>query len=499
VKKFLVIVLSVLFILSFTVTAFAIHEETSPEEAVVAKGPAKITLGGKIIVRGWYFHDVDANGLPAVPNGFPVDEGGSGTGNKSEALYTTNAYFTVNAKISDNIQGFMELETSNAGSNNSGVAYWGQYDSKLNADLRFRQLWLQYTGSGLLGIPAGIKAGHMPITLGEKQFLNNERFGDDAILLWIDPTKEMHLVLGTTKLVESSSLSIGNINHAQDLNGYVLIATYMLDKDNTIGVNWTWAHSDANIPSLASEGFPVVDTVNFHNVGVHGHGNVSGLSYAAEADFQFGKARPGDDTLLTEEIKFSGWAVFAKLGYMLDPVNIRAAFAMGSGDNGDDPGKVKEFQTLQGTDATGAIARLPHYTLIYERLVRTAATESLLTTYDGGNTRTTGIANTTYYNLGFDVNPMKELGITLDGYYIRATKTGAFENVANPDASVSKNVGFEVDGKINYKIAKNLSYFVEAGMFFPGKFYSEAFADSEGNPLQKKTVTMAVHGLILEF
>jgi hypothetical protein len=94
---------------------------------------------------------------------------------------------------------------------------------------------------------------------------------------------------------------------------------------------------------------------------------------------------------------------------------------------------------------------------------------------------------------------MKELGITLDGYYIRATKTGAFVNVVDPDASVSKNVGFEVDGKINYKLAKNLSYFVEAGMFFPGKFYSEAFADIDGNPLQKKTVTMAVHGLILEF
>jgi hypothetical protein len=499
VKKFLVIVLSVLFILSFTVTAFAIHEEMPPDEAVVAKGPAKIVLGGKIIVRGWYFHDVDANALPAVPNGVSTADGGSGVGGKSEALYTTNAYFTVNAKISDNVQGFMELETSNNGSNNSGVAYWGQYDSKPNSDLRFRQLWLQYTGSGLLGIPSGIKAGHMPITLGEKQFLNNERFGDDAILLWIDPTKELHLVAGTTKLVESSTLTIGNIDHAQDLDGYVLIATYMLDKDNTIGINWTWAHSDANIPSLASEGFPVVDTVNFHNIGAHAHGNVAGLSYAAEADFQFGKAKPADDTLLTEEKKFEGWGVFAKLGYMIDPINLRASFAMGSGDNGTDSSKIKEFQTLQGTDATGAIARFPHYTLIYERLVRTAASEALLTTFPGGNVRTTGIANTTYYNLGFDVNPVKELALSLDGYYLRATKTGAFVNVENSDASVSKQVGWEVDGKLNYKIAKNLSYFVEAGMFFPGKFYSEAFADPDGNPLQKKTVTMAVHGLVLEF
>lgn len=495
-KKFLVIVLSVLFILSFTVTAFAIHEEMPPDEAVVAKGPAKIVLGGKIIERGWYFHDVDQNALPAVPS--------NEIGDKSQALYTTNAYFTVNAKIGDNIQGFMELETSNKDTNNSGVAYWGQYDSKLNADLRFRQLWMQYTGSGLLGIPTGIKAGHMPITLGEKQFLNNERFGDDAILLWIDPTKEMHLVLGTTKLVESSSVSIGSIDHTQDLDGYVLIATYMLDKDNTIGVNWTWAHSDGNVPSLQGTTFePNCDSLNFHNIGLHGHGDISGLKYAAEADFQFGKIK--DLLFLGEDVKFSGWGLFAKLGYMIDPVNLRASFAMGSGDNGDDSGKIKEFQTLQGTDATGAIARFPHYTLIYERLVRTASAESLLTTFAGGNIRSTGIANTTYYNLGFDVNPVKELGLTLDAYYIRATKVGMYENITG--ASVSKNVGWEVDGKLNYKIAKNLSYFAEAGMFFPGKFYSEAQFKTTSlagdgdllDQIQKKTVTMAVHGLLLEF
>ena len=72
----------------------------------------------------------------------------------------------------------------------------------------------------------------MPISLGEKQFLNNERFGDDAILVWIDPTKEFHLAAGTTKLNEGDAFV-----HSDDLNGYVLIATYMINKDNTIGVN----------------------------------------------------------------------------------------------------------------------------------------------------------------------------------------------------------------------------------------------------------------------
>ena len=484
---------SVIFLLSFTVTAFAIHEETPPDEAVVAKGPAKITLGGKIIVRGWFFDNVDSTASPVKTN--------------SQAIYTTNAYLTVDAKVSDNVRGYMELETSNRENNNSGVLYWGSYDTKNDMELKFRQLWLQYTGSGLLGIPGGIKAGHMPIALGEKIFLNNERFGDDAILVWIDPTKEMHLLAGTAKIVDSNNTNapislinanIGFINHAADLDAYVLLATYMWDKDNTVGANWTWAHSDGNVPSLSTV-IPNVDKLNFHNIGIHANGKIAGLAYAVEGDYQFGKVNglvdaPLSDTGLVDgqDAKFQAWAVMAKAGYMLDPVNLRAMFAMGSGDNGTGNDKIKEFQAMQGTDATGAIARFPHYTLIYERLVRTASVEALLTTQLGGNIRTTGIANTTVYNLGVDVNPTPELSASLDGYILRATETGAWRDLIG--GSVSKSVGSEVDAKLNYKIAKNLSYFVEAGVFFPGNFYRDTDPD-----VSKKTTTMAVHGLVLTF
>jgi hypothetical protein len=521
VRKYLAVLFGVLFILSFSATAFAIHEEMPPEEAVVAQGPAKITLGGKIIVRGWYFDNIDQNALPQEPKG-------PGAGSPSEAIYTYNAYLTVNAKIGDNLQGFMELETSNNDGNNSGVLYpgigkaggaEGTYDTKPNGDLRFRQLWIMYTGSGLTGAPLGIKVGHMPISLGEKQFLNNERFGDDAILVWLDPTKEMHIVAGAVKLVEQANgnPNIGFINHTDDLDGYVLLATYMLDKDNTIGANWTLAHTDGNIPSIAnidSEGvvtpiIPNCDRANLHNLEVHAHGNVAGLTYALEGDWQFGKisALLNDDN---DNPKFQGYAAFLKLGYVLDPVNLRASAALGSGEGSGrgiaNAGNINEFQALQGTDQTGAISRFAHYTLIYERLVRTTAAEAALTTNPGGNVRTTGIANTTYLNLGFDVNPVKELGLSLDGYYLRATRVGYWKDLleaAGGSGGVSKNAGWELDAKLNYKIAKNLTYFVEGGIFWPGKFYKEAPLDLDASglqvPVDKKTVGMAVHGLLLEF
>lgn len=508
-KKYLAVIFGVIFLLSFTVTAFAIHEEVPPSEAVVAQGPAKITLGGKIIVRGWFFDNVDGTASP--------------TSTATQALYTTNAYLTVDAKISDNVRGYMELETSNNDGNNSGVVYWGvgkpgsaavgTYDTKSNGDLRFRQLWVMYTGSGLLGAPAGIKVGHMPIALGEKIFLNNERFGDDAILVWLDPTKELHLLLGDAKLVDSNSVSIGSIDHHQDLDAYVLMATYNWDKDNVVGANWSWAHSDSSIPSLSYLATDdnnnhvfnkATDGLNFHNIGVHGDGKIAGFSYAVEGDFQTGKAKnvnfvdaDGNSNDLGS-LHFKGWAVFAKVGYALDLLNLRASFAMGSGDDGKDPSSIKEFQAMQGTDQTGAIARYTHYTLIYEKLVRTAAAEALLTTNPGGNHRTTGIANTTVLNVGFDVNPTKELSLSVDGWILRATENGAWENQIGD--YVSKNLGTEVDLKLNYQIAKNLSYFAEAGMFFPGQFYTTTSPFfNDGDTIGKKTTTMAVHGLLLQF
>jgi hypothetical protein len=386
----------------------------------------------------------------------------------------------------------MELETSSGESNNSGVQYWGTYDTKNDQELKFRQLWIQYTGSGLLGAPAGLKAGHMLITLGEGQFLRNDRFGNDAILLWVDPIKELHLLIGTTKLQEGTT-ALGSINSTDDLDGYVALITFKLNKDHTIGANYTLAHSDGNLPSLA--GIPNCETLNFQNAGIHANGKIMGLSYAAEADMNFGKA---EDVLGTgNDAKFKGWGVFAKVGYMLDPVNIRASFAMGSGDddfddiNAEDM-DVKEFQTLQGTDATGAIARFPHYTQIYERSVRTAAFEGIVTTFPGQNIRTTGIANTTYFNLGFDVSPVKEVSISLDGYLLRATETGAWEDFVGN--SVDEDLGWEIDSKFNWKFAKNLTYFIEAGIFKPGDFYKDAFGGDTD-----ETVKQAVHGLLLTF
>lgn len=460
-RKYFAIVLGVLLVLGVVATASAMDTD--------------ITLGGKIMIRGWYLDNVNYYARAIGPYiSLPTDS-------QSQAWYNTEASIEMDIKVEENVRGFMELETTGFDDSYSGEYTWGRYgyDVKPNADLYFRQLWIMYTGSGLLGVPAGIKAGHMPITLGEKQFLNNERFGDDAILVWVDPTKELHVAAGLAKLAE------GQINrHVDDVDGYVLLATYAIDKDNTIGANWTWIHSDGNCPATAAPA-PNVDKLNFHNIEAHANGDIAGLIYQASVDIQTGKVQdinlvPGND------LKAKGWAAYAKLGYMLDPITIRGSFAYGSGDSDGTDDDCKEFQTLQGADEIDKVNRLVHYTQIYERTVDTTSMYALLTTTQAGNTRNTGIANTTYYNLGLDWMATPDLSLSLDGFILRASKV--------PDGSGwSKAAGTELDFKGSYQIAKNLSYFVEAAGFWPGNFYEDRYG------IEKETVTQLIHGLMLKF
>lgn len=456
-RKFIFIALAVLLLLSLTALAYA-------EEP-------QIKLGGRILVRGWYFNGVDIIGASYLPaNNGHQTIGGEDVEFNTEAasLYTTNAYLTIDAKVTDNLQAYMELETcDNQTLGVSGLYKWGTQDSKPVADLYFRQLWIQYTGSGLLGVPAGVKIGHQLLTLGEKQFLNHERFGDDAIVLFVQPTKELNIAAILGKLYEGTYAL-----NTDDTDLYTILATYKLDKDNTLGINYSYINNS------------MLD-LTFQNLGLHANGLIAGaLTYAAEFDTQFGHVFDKDSPVTGyDQLTFKGWGFMAKAGYKIDPVNLRASFAIGSGDNDDSDSNIREFQFTGGSDAVSPLARFVHYTQIYERTVRTSAREQVL---GGDLVRNSGIANTTYYNLGADLMATKDLNLSLDGFIIRATKSW-------PDVEGAKSIGSELDLKGSYKITKNFTYFVEAGAFWPGNFYGDTFGIDDSN------VTQVIHGINLTF
>ncbi|MBA4372222.1 MAG: hypothetical protein C0402_05120 [Thermodesulfovibrio sp.] len=418
-KKFLAIILGAIFVMSFAASAFAIHAEIPSEtQAIVAKGTTQITLGGEIRTRGWYMKNL-VSGAPASSS--------------SQAWYDQRLRLSVDANVSPNVQGFIQLETGDA--IDSDTVKWGNFNSHLNG-FNVLQSWILYKGTGLFGFGSGLKVGHMPLALGEKQFFDHTRFGDDAIVFFMDPMKEMHIGLLTVKFagdgrdskaipllgVAANGLKGTHTTNGDDLDGYVGLVTYKLDAANTVGINYTYLN---------------LSKIDFthQNLGLHANGKLGGFGYNAEADIQFGKA--GD-------AKFKGYALLLKGNYMMDPANLRASFAYGSGPKSGSS-NVDTFVPY--------VSEVQNYTLVYEYLANTTA-----------GAKATGLANTTYYNIGADFTPMKDLKASIDGYILRASKANS--------ASGSKEAGWEVDAKVAYNVAKNLVYQVDAGYFKAGDFYS---------------------------
>lgn len=486
-KKYLALIVGMLFVLGFAASAYAVHETPAADEApVMGVGGSDISINGAIITKGWYLDNISHHGTEGL---FEHSAPWTPSSTDSTAFYESIFHLTIDAKVADNIQGLAEMQTGVDSTSDNYV--WGSYDNKPNdGEIWFRQLWIQYAGSGLLGIPSGIKIGHFPVLLGEGIFFDQTVFGSDGIMVWIDPTKELHLVAATAKQVE------GDIyNHTDDLDGYFLVGTYQLDKDNMVGTHFTWAHSDGVCPSLPageSDSGSNVSDLNFYNIGVHGNGNIGGLDWTTEVDFQMGSIDGFPlDEFTDKDLDFKGWGLMAKLGYMIDPVNIRAMFGYGSGDDDPFDGDCEQFMTILGPDYEFT-ARKTHYTFVYERIVHTAALPEGLTTNQGGDITNTGLANTTVYNLGIDVELMKDLSVSLDGFLLYASETDGWEELV--EQSVDDDLGWELDFTLNWQIAKNLSYFIEAGFLDAGDFYEDALGVSSA-----KTAYAASHGLALHF
>ncbi|MDP3014647.1 MAG: alginate export family protein, partial [Candidatus Subteraquimicrobiales bacterium] len=416
----------------------------------------QITLGGELRFRGWYLDDYSEGRRTGA--GTPLDS-------PSQGWYDGRVRLRLQADVSKNTMGVVHLETADGGSRTSDGYTWGSLNQKAGATgttLTVLEAWILHKGSGLLGIPAGLKVGHMPLALGEKQFLDHTKFGDDAIVLFADPTKELHIGLLTAKLVENSAATAGTMT---DTNAYVALATYKVNKDNTVGVNYTTITSGVTLTTTGQK-------FNFQNLGLHANGKIADVKYAVEYDTQFGNQ--------TDAKKFKGYGIFANLGYDIKPATLRLGYAQGSGDAGNtDTTKNKDFQVTAGNDV--------HYTFIYEFTTRDASSSRGL---GQAAARSNGIANTTYYRLGLDAELVKDLKASVDYFILRATKV----------ATGSKKIGTEVDVKLAYKIDRNLTYSVTAGILDGGAWWENTAATAPGiSAVNNKKITQMMHALTLSF
>jgi hypothetical protein len=447
VKKYLALIVSLVFVLGFAASAFAVQAEIPADtKAVIAKGTTQVTIGGELRFRG----EVRNNTADFL-----------NSKNDHDQYYDMRIRLSIEAKVTPNTTGFIMLDSGNE--NDKDNVTWGDYSNygeKTGAkglykvgntqkgDVRILQAWLQHQGSGLLGIPAFIKVGHMPIKLGNGLFLDHTYFGDDAILLGIEPIKNMNVILHTIKFREYNSTTMP-LYLNEDADAYGLIFSYAFDKASSISADVTYVNHQ-NLGQTAN-GVPAsTPTINLWNVGLRGNTEFSGFGLLEDVEFQFGKVKN-----FGNEPKFKGYAGWLGAYYKVNPVKIYLDFAYGSGGNSDDT-DIKTFMTTQGQEK--------HYTYVYEYRTKGAAGEQY-----------GGIANTWFVRLGANADLTKKLNGDLSVYYLSAVKDYFGAPVYSGGTKTdSKDIGIEVDATLTYQIDKNLKCWIEGGYLFAGDYWKTA-------------------------
>lgn len=412
--------------------------------------------------------------------------------------------------------------TGSASGNNRLVAG----DSKAN-EMRVLEAWLQHKGSGLFGVPAYFKIGHMPIRVANGLFYSHTRFNDDAIVLGIEPIKGFNADFAYIKNAEN------NASYDDDQDTYSLMLNYQIAKNSKIGADVSYVHAQnggaahAALPSAfgnAVSGFVasplstyLADT-NLWNFGINGKTDfgVSGLEVKLDAAFQTGKikdrglttywANTGVPEFMTTatgqntypflstsnvsgyntsdgygDVKLSGWAMTFDASYKFKPVKIIAGFGYGSGEDQNiapaDPRTPWIKSHMKNRTFQTTLEAIPHYTFVYEYFTPNAA-----------NTANGGLQNTWYLKLGAAADITKDLYADMTIYYLRAVKNDPY---TNPYGFMGKDMALMAGASTGYNILAGVP-FVNTAAGQLAYQQTAAFRDAAGNPMSNSNKHIGV-------
>ncbi len=437
-KKYLVAFLSMLLVLSFGVTASALHKTAETEYnpgMVTTKKGVEIKLSGSIRTRG----ELQVNNKD-----FDSDSG------DNSSHIDTRVRLKFNARVGKSTWAVVELESSGGeGKGGSNQYIWGdpdfgtgvkggyrESDSK-RGSMDIRQAYVAHqfhpTGDGKYDV--GLKVGHMLLALGNGLFYDHTKYGDDAIILWTDLGKG-ELAFNYVKMNEGASTIIND-----DANAYSVTLEYPLDNAN-ISADVTY-FDDQDFNSAGD-----TDGLHLWNLGLRGDTSLGGITLRGDIELQTGEV----ENLAASggTLDYSGYAFLVGADYKVGDVKLTAEVAYGSGDDPDTDDDNEAFLTT--------LNRVQHYTYVYEYRAKTASGQV-----------GTGLQNTWYINVGASTKVSPKIKLKGDVYYLQASEDVAL-NGGEPDS----DIGWEFDGKISYKIAKNLVYYVEGGYLVVGDAYDFA-------------------------
>jgi len=450
-KKSLVALFSVLVVLVFTASAFALHavEGQEYQPSLVKAAKSMIELNGQIRIRG----DLKKN------NDFNDDA------KDTTQKYDQRARFGVKAAVSENTFGVVELETTPG---NSSTYDWGTMGTENKRQAMYiRQAYIAHQ-TNALGTLAGFKAGHMLLALGNNLFFDHTNYGDDAFILWTRVgAGELSFI--DIKVDEGAN---GVKTQNDDLEAYVAALTMPIG--DVIGLSTDVTYLRGHDKSVYDKG------TQFINWGLRAMADMNVVKVNAGFEAQFGTdKKSAPDVFGNTENKHKGYAGMLGIEANAGPAAIRARAGYGSGDkvkdNGDSEGEDDAFRTL--------LTDNQYYTFVYDYSLQTAC----------GSVHT-GLCNTMYFNLGAGVKPSPDFKGSLDFYYLQAVEDVALNGATKKD----KDLGYEIDGKIEYQISSNLAYYVEAGYLIAGNAY-DRFDAAKGKDVDADNAYRVRHGIILNF
>ncbi len=464
-KKLFILLLSVVALVAFTSSAFALHGvkdmfEYTPQ--VVKSKKAMLEFSGHIRVRG----EIANN------NSDFLDNDGLGGGDDEKASYDARVNLMMKATVSPNTMGVIELQSGNFSDGGSDSYGWGNcqdargtYTGAGNckpANITLRQAYIAYQSTALTGSLSGFKVGHMPIALGNGQYYNHSEFGDDAIVLWTQPMDGTEVAFAIIKGDENGGVAGGS---ADDVDIYALtVATEM----NGISLGGDISYLNDNSGDVL--GAIAEDGLNLWNLGLRASTDVSGVKLSVDANIQSGEIEEIAGT--TTDADLGGWAIEVKASTKVGDIGVHGGIGYGSGDEDLTDTDIDMFMT--------SLSNGQDFTYLYDQKAITAT----------GSSRT-GLANTTYVNVGASTNVNPDVKVSGDIYWLQASEK--VSSAANFD---SKDVGWEVDSKITYQIDSNLVWYVEAGYLFAGDFYKNITGNGTKDPDDAYSVR---HGVVLSF
>ncbi|MBF0565368.1 MAG: hypothetical protein HQK89_09005 [Nitrospirae bacterium] len=441
-KKLTALTIVIMFTLAFIMSAYA--EDASSNTAAVAKGDTRITIGGDLRFRGEFDHNTgdQLNDGKLRPNTATPPQMVGGQDDHTSA-YDGRVRLNVDAKVSDSVEGYVEVEsenenytwaaTSTTTGRGSATGIYPAGNSMLGS-LYLRQAWLQYTKDIF-----GLKVGHQLLVLGNGIFFDHTKFGDDAIVVFANPIKNLTIAALTSKFQER------NTSRNDDSNDYTILAVYKGDNYNVSG----------DISYVDDQGFanlvPAYKKAHVWNFALRGDATVGNFVVRPDVEIQAGKFL---NVTNAPDATLKGWAWMLGLDYKLSPAVLTLEAAQGSGKKSSSTG-FEMFITSLGNDQ--------RYTYLYEQIMKT-----------GAGSVGTGLSNTTYIKGGAAVEFTKALSGEMYLYWLRATEAVVLNPVNTLKDSPSHDLGWELDAKVTYMLAKNLKYWVESGYMWTGSAYNYA-------------------------